>query len=146
VTKTPNVLYDLQLRAEPMTSLDGSALLRAPQQIKCSVYATFWQARSGFFDPPPKSPVASIDSARSGYDLMLLSPPPRPHSDHRSNLSPLEGSTRETVLDNANDQLVDDDLGATVPGLPPAGAGWHQLMRFAEALNRDRASPHAVFD
>jgi hypothetical protein len=37
----------------------------APEQNAPSVYAAYWQARSGFVDPAPKLTAASIDPARN---------------------------------------------------------------------------------
>jgi hypothetical protein len=57
VTRSPTVIDGFTLKAKPTTKRDGSALQRPPEQTKSSVYATFWQARSGFFNTPRKPPV-----------------------------------------------------------------------------------------
>jgi hypothetical protein len=51
-----------------------------------------------------------------------------------------------SLLAAVRPDLVDDDLDAAVLRLPDAGGGRYQKMRFAEALDRDRAGWHAVLD
>jgi hypothetical protein len=66
VTETPVVTDESRLTAEPTPSLGAWAKQVTSEQGKPSVYAAYWQARSGFFAPPPKSPGAGIDVVRSG--------------------------------------------------------------------------------
>jgi hypothetical protein len=55
---------DSKLIAEPTADLDGWAAGRARQQDPASVYATYWQARSGFFNLAPKPRTSSIEPMR----------------------------------------------------------------------------------
>jgi hypothetical protein len=66
VTETPIVIEDPKLIAEPAASVEVWAKQLAPEQNEANVYAAYWQARSGFFSPAPKSAAAGIDVARSG--------------------------------------------------------------------------------
>jgi hypothetical protein len=65
VTGTLMVNDDSKLIAEPTAGLDVWAGRLASEQNAPSVYAAYWQARSGFFDPAPQLTAASIDPARS---------------------------------------------------------------------------------
>jgi hypothetical protein len=65
VTETLIVNDDSKPTAEPTANLDVWAGRLASEQNAPSVYAAYWQARSGFFDRPPKLTAASIDPARS---------------------------------------------------------------------------------
>ena len=53
-----------KLIAEPAASLDGPATPLPPEQIETNIYAAYWQARSGFFTPAPKSGGASPEAVR----------------------------------------------------------------------------------
>jgi hypothetical protein len=64
VTGTLIVNDNSKLIAEPTANLDVWAGRLAAAQNAPSVYAAYWQARSGFFDLAPKLTAASIDPAR----------------------------------------------------------------------------------
>jgi hypothetical protein len=47
--------------AEPAVNLHGWATVWSPQQDPPSIYATYWQVRSGFFNLGPKPNAGSIE-------------------------------------------------------------------------------------
>jgi hypothetical protein len=53
-----------KLIVEPTANLDGWAAGCQPQQEPPSAYATYWQARSGFFNLAPKLSTSSIEPMR----------------------------------------------------------------------------------
>jgi hypothetical protein len=66
VTGTP-IDYDTSKSiAGPTADLQVRSGRLAPEQDVPSVYAAYWQARSGFFKPTPKHGDASIDQFSNG--------------------------------------------------------------------------------
>ena len=65
MTGTLIVNDDSKLIAEPTANLDVWAGRLAPERNAPSVYAAYWQAMSGFFDPAPELTAPGIDPARS---------------------------------------------------------------------------------
>jgi hypothetical protein len=60
VTGTAIVNADSKPVAEPADDLHGWATVRSPQQDPPSIYAAYWQVRSGFFNLGSKPNAGSI--------------------------------------------------------------------------------------
>lgn len=52
---------------EPKTNGNVPAQPLPPEQNEPCVYAAYWQARSGFFNPAPKHDPAGIDVAKGRH-------------------------------------------------------------------------------
>ncbi len=57
---------DFKQVAEPTLKRDGPASPLAAEPTEPNVYAAYWQARSGFFNPPPNLTTASTGRMRNG--------------------------------------------------------------------------------
>jgi len=51
VTGTPIVSNDTRPEAQPVVKSDEKAAISAPDRSNASIYAAYWQERSGFFSP-----------------------------------------------------------------------------------------------